>query len=179
MPNPERLRLYPPQVTVRVEVRREPEVLPLLEPLWEALREHQGALPGVPRLQDAAISWAIERAAYLEALRHPDAFVGIAVDERGDVVGYALVAVRTGPDEMWHTGDRIGDLETLSVSPARRGAGIGSLLMDAVLAELAARGIADFQLGVLAANESAIRFYARYGLTPRLITLSNFGRPRR
>jgi ribosomal protein S18 acetylase RimI-like enzyme len=73
---------------------------------------------------------------------------------------------------MWKTGDRIADLETLSVSPVCRGGGIGSLIMETVLAELSARGIRDFQLGVLAANESAIRFYAKYGLTPRLITLS-------
>jgi ribosomal protein S18 acetylase RimI-like enzyme len=91
------------------------------------------------------------------------------------VVGYAFVKVRSGPDEMWRTGDRISDLETLSVLPEHRGGGIGSLIMDTVLAELSVRGIRDFQLGVLAANESALRFYARFGLTPRFITLSNFG----
>jgi ribosomal protein S18 acetylase RimI-like enzyme len=159
-----------------VEVRRDAAVIALLEPLWGALRDYQGALAGVPPLQGAAISWEVERATYIEAFHHPDAFVVIAMDEPGEVVGYAFVKVRNGPDEMWATGDRIGDLETLSVYPGRRGGGIGSLIMDTVLAELSACGIADFQLGVLAANESAIRFYRRYGLTPRLITLSNFDR---
>jgi ribosomal protein S18 acetylase RimI-like enzyme len=161
---------------VSVDVRRDLAVVPLLEPLWHSLREYQGALEGVPPLQDAAASWVIEGDAYSKALRHPDAFAAVAKDERKNVVGYAFVKVHSGPDEMWRTGDRIADLETLSVSPVCRGGGIGSLIMDTVLAELSARGIRDFQLGVLAANESAIRFYAKYGLTPRLITLSNFGR---
>lgn len=160
---------------VTAEVRRDPAVLPLLEPLWHSLRQHQGALEGVPPLQDAEVSWAIERDVYSRALRHPDAFVALARDECADVVGYAFVKVHSGPDEMWRTGDRIADLETLSVSPLHRGNGIGSLIMDMVLAELSARGIRDFQLGVVAANESAIGFYAKFGLTPRLITLSNFG----
>ena len=82
--------------------------------------------------------------------------------------------MHSGPDEMWRTGDRIAELETLSVSPAQRGGGIGTLLMDRALTELSARSIRDLQVGVLAANESAIRFYARFGLTPRLVTLSNF-----
>jgi ribosomal protein S18 acetylase RimI-like enzyme len=160
---------------VTVEVRRDPGVVPLLEPLWRSLLQHQGALEGVPALQDAEASWVIEREVYSKALRHPDAFVALAKDDRANVVGYAFVKVRSGPDEMWRTGDRISDLETLSVLPEHRGGGIGSLIMDTVLAELSVRGIRDFQLGVLAANESALRFYARFGLTPRFITLSNFG----
>lgn len=161
---------------MRVEVRRDLAVVPLLEPLWHSLREHQGSLAGVPPLQDAAASWNIEDSVYRKALRHPDAFAAVAMDEGENLIGYAFVKVLHGPDEMWRTGDRIADLETLSVSAALRGRGIGSLLMDTVLAELSACGIRDFQLGVLVGNESAIRFYAKYGLKPRVITLSNFGR---
>ena len=164
-------------VEVEVEVRRDPDVVALLEPLWEALRQHHARLEDVPPVQDAATSWAVERSAYLEHLRHPDAFVVTAADPAGEMVGYALVKIRTGPDEMWRTGDRIAEVETLSVSPASRGHGVGSLLMDRVMVELAARGIADVQLGVMVANEPAIRFYARHGLVPRFLVLSTFGRP--
>lgn len=149
-------------------------MVPLLEPLWHSLRQHQGALPGVPPLQDAATSWEIERGVYDTALDDPDAFAVVAEDDCA-IVGYAFVTVHTGRDEMWRTGDRIAELETLSVSPVHRRGGIGSVLMDTVLTELSVLGICDLQLGVLAANEPAIRFYARFGLTPRLITLSNFG----
>ena len=162
---------------VELEVRRDDAVVPLLEPLWESLRGHHARLDGVPPVQDPASSWAVERAAYLDYLRHPDAFVVTATEPAAGLVGYAFVKVRTGPDEMWRTGDRIGEVETLSVSPASRGQGLGTSLMDAVVAELTARGITDLQLGVMVANESAARFYARYGLTPRFMMLSNFGRP--
>lgn len=159
----------------RVEVSRNAAAISLLEPLWLHLREYQGALEGVPPLQEASTSWAIERAAYQQALQHPDAFIVLATHGSGDTVGYAFVKVQTGVDEMWQTGDRIAELETLAVSPLHRGGGIGGLIMGTVFAELSARGIADFQVAVLSANESAIRFYSKYELKPRLVTLSNFG----
>ena len=163
-------------MSVEVEVRRDPDVVPLLEPLWEALRQHHARLEDVPPVQDPATSWAVERDAYLTYLRHPDAFVVTATGTAGELVGYALVKIHRGPDEMWRTGERIAEVETLSVSPASRGQGVGSVLMERVMGELAARGIADVQLGVMVANEAAIRFYARHGLVPRFLMLSTFGR---
>ena len=162
-------------MSTRVEVSRDLADISLLEPLWLHLREYQGGLEGVPPLQDAATSWAIEQATYRQMLRHPDAFIVLATRGLADVVGYAFVKVHRGADEMWRTGDRIANLETLSVAPSHRGVGIGGLIMDGVLSELLARGIADFQVSVLSANESAVRFYSGYGLKPRLTTLSNFG----
>ena len=163
-------------MSVEREVRRDGAVIPLLEPLWESLRQHHARLDDAPPVQDAATSWAVESAAYLDYLRHPDAFVVTATESAAGLVGYAFVKVRTGPDEMWCTGDRIGEVETLSVSPASRDQGLGTSLMDAAVAEHTARGISDLQLGVMVANESAVRFYARHGLTPRFLMLSNFGR---
>ena len=82
-----------------------------------------------------------------------------------------------GPDDTWVTGD-VAEVESLAVSASERGAGIGTLLLDRVDAELAEAGIEDLQIGVVAANADALRFYERRGLRPRIVMLSNFGRPR-
>lgn len=53
---------------------------------------------------------------------------------------------------------------TLAVLPARRGAGIGAALMDAVEEELHRLGIEDMWVAVVARNSDALRFYERRGL---------------
>lgn len=81
-------------------------------------------------------------------------------------VGYALVAVRPGPDDTWVSGDRLAELETLPVAPDERGQGIGSRLLDAVDEELARLGIGDLFIAALVGNAAAIRLYERRGLRP-------------
>jgi GNAT superfamily N-acetyltransferase len=71
-------------------------------------------------------------------------------------VGYALVAVRPGPDDTWVSGDRLAELETLPVAPDERGQGIGSRLLDAVAKELARLGIGDLFIAALVGNAAAI-----------------------
>jgi ribosomal protein S18 acetylase RimI-like enzyme len=50
-------------------------------------------------------------------------------------VGYALVTIGEGP-QGWAAGDRVADVQTLSVLSVARGEGVGTLLMDAVEEEL-------------------------------------------
>ena len=69
-----------------------------------------------------------------------------------------------GPDETWVTSERTAELETLAVLPARRRAGIGAALMDAVDGELGRLGVDDLGLVVVAGNTEALRFYERRGL---------------
>ncbi len=86
-------------------------------------------------------------------------------ERSGDVVGYALVSMGESP-AGWEYGERLADVETLSVLPAMRGQGIGTLLMDALEDELVRLGIAEFRVLVIAANADALRFYEHRGLTP-------------
>jgi len=57
------------------------------------------------------------------------------------------------------------ELLSIMVEPHLRGHGIGALLLDALLAECAARGITHLDVTVDAQNEGARRFYARHGFT--------------
>ena len=86
-------------------------------------------------------------------------------EQAGRAVGYALVSVGEGPSG-WELGERVADVETLSVLPESRGRRVGTRLMNAIEAELSRMGIAMFRVLVIAANEEAMRFYQERGLTP-------------
>ena len=58
--------------------------------------------------------------------------------------------------------------------PDARGRGIGTLLLDAVDAELAARGIGDMVIGAVAQNTDAIRLYERRGFRTAWTVLTRF-----
>jgi ribosomal protein S18 acetylase RimI-like enzyme len=82
-------------------------------------------------------------------------------------------------EDTWQTGDRIGEIESLSVLPEYRGSGLGSELLDRLETHLRERGVDDFMLGALAGNADAIRLYQRRGYTPTWLYLSKFaGRER-
>jgi len=75
------------------------------------------------------------------------------------------VSLGEGPSG-WDLGERVADVETLSVLPEARGRGVGTRLMDAVEAELSRLGIGAVRVLVIAANEEAVHFYERRGIVP-------------
>jgi ribosomal protein S18 acetylase RimI-like enzyme len=159
-----------------VSIRRlDPADLDRVEPLWNALREHHASVTphaGAPRTR--ADSWARRRAQYECWLSERDAFVliaelgGAAVGGAavgGTPVGYAMVHLRAG-SPTWPASERAGEVETLSVQPAERGRGIGTLLLRAVEDELAGLGVEELSLHVVSHNHEAMAFYERHGLRP-------------
>ena len=79
----------------------------------------------------------------------------VAVDADGAVCGYAGLAVT--PDEAW--------VQNIAVRRDRQHEGIGRTLLEALLAEAAARGVHRVLLEV-AVDNPAQRLYARYGFEP-------------
>lgn len=157
------------------------EAVDRLEPLWLALHEHHQKVTPDAVYQPREASWAARRSAYLEWLAFPGGFILLAekLTERGEeLVGYALVQVRPGPDDTWVTGSRMAELQTLSVSPETRGQGVGTMLLDRVDAELDAAGIGDLFIAALHGNDDAIRLYQRRGLRPVAIHLARFAADR-
>ncbi len=98
------------------------EELDRLKPLWLDLQDHHMRIS--PRLAELPKrspeeSWRHRRAKYTRWLESQDTFV--LVSERGDdLVGYAFVTIGPGY-ASWDSGDRLGELETLSVAPAAHG----------------------------------------------------------
>jgi ribosomal protein S18 acetylase RimI-like enzyme len=165
-----------PDVSIR---HLDPADIELVEPLWNALREHHASVSphlGAPRTREA--SWQRRRAQYERWLAEPDAFVLIA--ELGETpVGYAMVHLRAG-SPTWPTGERAGEVETLSVQPDARGRGIGTMLLRAVERELAGLGVDELSLHAISTNHQAMAFYERHGLRPfaQWLSVSGFERDR-
>ncbi len=141
-----------------------------LEPLWRALHaQHLSVdpeLPGVPmRPQDDA--WDRRRRLYQQWLSEKDSLLLTAEYQRR-TVGYALSHMHEA-DESWDTHGRFGVLESIAVLPEMRRQGVGKRLMSDLYAELRRLGVTVLEIGVVATNESARRFYERQGFGPWLI----------
>lgn len=145
------------------------EELAAVEPLWNALQEHHIEVtpnlgPRTPKrsLPDA---WRIRRSKYERWLGDPDTFFVVA-EVGGELVGYAFVTIGP-PYAGWAAGDRLAELETLSVLPEHRGAGIGAALLKAVWKRLAELNVEDMQITTTVTNVDAQRFYEREGFSQR------------
>ncbi|MFB6218966.1 MAG: N-acetyltransferase family protein [Halobacteriaceae archaeon] len=93
----------------------------------------------------------------------------VLVARDGDaLVGFATFHVESGAYEQDTTR---GVVDNVYVAPPYRDAGVGSALLDAAEAELAARGADTLSLSVLAGNDGARRLYERRGYRPHRVTL--------
>ncbi|HEX9427096.1 MAG TPA: GNAT family N-acetyltransferase [Candidatus Polarisedimenticolia bacterium] len=141
-----------------------------LEPLWNALHARHLAvdprLTGIP-IRSQASAWERRRRLYEEWLAEEDAFLLIA-EHRGRPVGYALAHMQEA-DESWDTHGRFAEMESLSVLAEMRGRGVGRRLMSGVYEELRRLGVGVLEIGVVATNERARRFYEREGFAPWVI----------
>lgn len=92
----------------------------------------------------------------------PTASCSVALDEAGQVAGFALWYVTfstwKGRPGMW--------LEDLFVRPAARGRGLGRALLKQLAAVCLARGYPRFEWWVLDWNEPARGFYRSLGARP-------------
>jgi ribosomal protein S18 acetylase RimI-like enzyme len=93
-------------------------------------------------------------------------------------MGYLIAQVRPAEEtwvaDTWMTGDRVGEIESVSVSAAYRGRGVGTALLDEAESRLAAIGVRDMVIGVVAGNHDAERLYQRRGYVPTFLYLSRF-----
>ncbi len=151
--------------------------LDLIEPLWNALREHHSSVTpelGAPRSRRE--SWLRRCSEYAAWLANEDAFVLLA-QRGGEGVGYAMVHVRSG-SPTWPLSEQAGEIETLSVLPGERGKGTGSALLEAVRSELGVRGITELSLHVMHTNSNAMRFYERHGFETYALWVRSDGPPK-
>jgi GNAT superfamily N-acetyltransferase len=146
----------------RAEVDR---VAPLFKQLVEF---HGGVVEGEWPVRDAEAAWAIRRRQYEAWLGEGSARMLVAVPA-GDLgaapLGYAVLSVKPSM-ASWDVGERVGELETLSVSAEERGGGLGTLLVEACRERLRAEGVSHWAVGVVEANAGATRFYERAGFRP-------------
>ncbi len=141
-----------------------------LQPLWRALREHHGTLPGMPPVRSLEASWEHRRGQYLDWLTR-DGYA-LLLAERGDEpIGYAVLSLGEGA-ATWDIGERTAEIETLSVLESERGNGVGRALTQAASDIAAKAGASTVLVGVAHSNEGALRFYEREGFEPFYVLLT-------
>ena len=84
------------------------------------------------------------------------------------IAGFVAFTVKSG---RYRQDVSQGSIENLYVRPAHRGAGIGSALLSAAEDRLAAEGVDNVGLEVMADNEAARRFYRRHGYRAHRVEL--------
>lgn len=106
----------------------------------------------------------VPRAALLrERLAEPGPFANVVAVRDGEVVGFVTLGPYRDDEGMDAT---VGEVLAIYVHPRHQGLGAGRALMDAAVAELAAREAGEVRLWVLESNAASRRFYERYGLVP-------------
>jgi ribosomal protein S18 acetylase RimI-like enzyme len=94
----------------------------------------------------------------------------LVAELEGKVVGYTYAGVE-GRDYMSLRGPA-GVLYDILVDPDHRGHGIGSMLIDAAVAELGRRGARQVVLSTADRNEAAQRLFARKGFRRTMIEMT-------
>jgi GNAT superfamily N-acetyltransferase len=144
--------------------------IPEIEPLWRALYEHHREIAtGVAGVRPFEDTWRRRRRQYEGWLAGDDAMILLA-ERDGRAVGYAALTVGPGP-ATWDLGERVVELETLSVLADERGSGVGAALLDASRRWARERGARTIGVGLAHTNEGARRFYERAGFTPFYVEL--------
>ena len=150
---------------VRATLSRLDEV----EPLWLALHAHH-AVVGAPvaPVRPPAESGSRRRAQCAEWLTSGTAVLLLAEEEQP--VGYLVLRVEDGPP-TWAVGDRVAEIETLSVLPQARSRGVGKALMAAAREAAREMRATNLSVGLVHTNEAARRFYEREGFRPFYLSL--------
>jgi ribosomal protein S18 acetylase RimI-like enzyme len=133
--------------------------------LWkEMVRHHHEVIGDRWPGRDAEEAWRMRRSQYVGWLEAGEGYLYLVPGEgaEGVPLGYAFLRIGGAPSTL-DLDQRIGDLESLSVTAAARGMGIGTLLIERCRERLRTEGIEFWTLTAVAGNDGAIRLYEREG----------------
>jgi GNAT superfamily N-acetyltransferase len=140
----------------------------LVEGLWKEMVGHHRELTGQTYpVRGTDEAWRRRRAQYVEWLESGEGHLFLVRGDgaEGAPLAYAFLRVgSSGP--TWNLGDGVGDLESLSVTAAARGTGIGTELIGHCRDRLRDLGARWWTVSVITANEGAIDLYEREAFRP-------------
>ncbi len=140
----------------------------LVEGLWkEMVAHHRDVIGRASPVRDADSAWGMRRGQYVAWMEAGEGFIFLVPGEgaEGAPLGYAFLRVG-GPPATLDLGERVGDLESLSVTAAARGTGVGTALLAHCREHLRERGVQWWSVTVVAGNEGAETLYERKGFRP-------------
>ncbi len=124
------------------------------------------AIDAIERVTLPTDAWS--REAIASELSGPHGHYLAAVDEQGEIIGYAGLLAPRGSGQ--------GDIQTIAVAESHRRQGVGAALLDALLAEADARDARELFLEVRADNPNAEALYATRGFE-RIAIRPNYYQP--
>jgi ribosomal protein S18 acetylase RimI-like enzyme len=133
-------------------------VLNLCKDFFAEYEEHHEEFFDTDNLSDADIAGR-----FLQSLESDESATIIAVVD-DTIVGYASVAIRDQP--RFYKVKKVGAISALMVAKDYRRQGIAAKLLEGSKAFFRRQGVKYFTLYTAVANQGAIRFYERNGLTP-------------
>jgi ribosomal protein S18 acetylase RimI-like enzyme len=140
-----------------------------VEPLWKAMVAHHRDVVGDAwPVRDEQAAWERRRAEYVEWLSSGEGtmLAAVAADNPAATpLGYAVL-LPSPVGATWDLGERVGEIESLSVAPEARGQGVGTALLDAARERFRQQGMEFWSVAVVEANEAAVRMYERAGFGP-------------
>ncbi|AGW12993.1 GNAT family N-acetyltransferase [Megalodesulfovibrio gigas] len=136
------------------------ELLAAVEPLWVELCEHHAQVAPVFATMFRCRPFA-DRAA--EILAHAQGGLRVELAMADDAaVGFCIGSVAASG---------AGEVDSIFVQAAHRGAGLGEVLMRHALDWLEQQDAAPVTVAVVSGNDRALHWYERFGFTPRRVQL--------
>lgn len=152
---------------IRYEVMTE-EGLDLIGPLWLELRQMHRARSTYFQNTLGLKSFEERREELLEKAGGGLMRVELARAEDGRAVGYCVSSVSQ---------DMTGEVDSIFVTAAFRGMGIGTALMEGALRWMENLGVKRKVLLAIVGNEEVHSFYARFGFLPKSVLLEQTQKP--
>ncbi len=133
--------------------------------LRQVLDVHHAGRPDLFRAQ----AKKYDDAQLAQIIRDPDKPIFVAIDELGEIAGYAFCIVQRRVSDPILTDILTLYIDDLCVAEQCRGQRIGRTLYEYVVQYAKRIGCYNLTLNVWACNENAMRFYQNCGLTPQKI----------
>lgn len=143
--------------------RTDLEGLTDLETLWAELQSHHLEVSTYPHLvHDLESSWKSRLRWYRRLVAEGGSYL-TAADERGHLIGYAMVGIEEGPDDTFDVEGGVAEVVSLVVTRGERSNGVGKALLEAAERLARDRGIDTVKIAVMSGNARAQRFYESHG----------------
>jgi ribosomal protein S18 acetylase RimI-like enzyme len=138
-------------------------LLESIAPLWRKLARHHAGISVHFSGEFSVMRWPRRRADLLEKAATGSLYIALAEDAVGKkLVGYCVAVINS------HSS---GEIESLYVVDAFRGCGVGTALVDKIMAWFDRKKAESTSVNVAIGNESAFRFYRQWGFYPRVTSL--------
>lgn len=155
---------YSASVAVNIsQPRTDVAGLEALEPLWRELHSHHLEVADHQGLvRDGDLSWSSRRSWYGRLMETGAAYL-TASDERGRLLGYAMIDLVPGPDDTFEVKGGVAEVITLVVASGSRSHGVGRALLGAAEDLARDRGFDTVKIAVMRGNRRAQAFYEAGG----------------